>query len=342
MREPRSAPARAAAVLEILLGLGGLTLLGWMIHRIGLSLLWSNLSHFGLMPTLFLAAVYSLAQVFFCLAWLWVVDPFGAVGFGRLFAAYLAGDALNMTVPSGNLAGEPVKVMLLGGALPMESAVTSVTVYKFADFVSMTLFLLMGWAAHFFFYSLPVSWNVGAGIVVGGMGAVSAFLFMVQKRGFFHPAGKWLGKAAIFEAWIEKKLDSAHSVDRGIRDFYAHHPRRFALSVLFNLIAWFGGVLEIALFMKLAGLQTSLAAAMTIETFSLFINNVAFFVPARLGVGEGGRVLLFLTLGYTPQAGLSYGIIRRIRESAWVGIGFLILLFMRKRRGPHKNPSDLS
>jgi hypothetical protein len=87
----------------------------------------------------------------------------------------------------------------------------------------------------------------------------------------------------------------------------------------------------------MSGLPASIQAALTIETFSLFINNLIFFVPARIGVGEGGRVLLFSALGYSAQAGLSYGIIRRVRESVWIGLGLLVLLIF-KRGQTERNP----
>ena len=143
------------------------------------------------------------------------------------------------------------------------------------------------------------------------------------------PIGEWLHGLG-FEKWIEGRLESAHLVDKGVREFYAAHPRKFVLSVFFNFLAWFGGILEIMIFMSFMGLKSSFPAALTIETFSLFLNNVTFFVPARIGVGEGGRTLLFMALAYTKEVGLSYGIIRRIRELAWVGLGLLILSFHRK------------
>ncbi len=319
-----------AKKLQILLGIGGLALLFWMIQRVGFSVLKENLLHFGLGPALFLIALYTLAQIAFALAWYVVLDdPEKKLSFWDIFVAYAAGDALNMTIPSGNLAGEPVKVMLVKDKFPIESAVTSVTVYKFADYISLTLFLACGWAFQFFFYSLPLPWNVGAGLITFGMTVAAFIFFWIQKKGLYLPAGRWLGRLGL-QKWIEGKLHSAHLVDEGVRDFYAHRPQKFGASVFFNFLAWFGGVLEIMIFMSFLGLKASFPAALTVETFSLFLNNITFFVPARLGVGEGGRTLIFMALGFTKEVGLTYGIIRRIRELAWVGLGYLVLSLRRK------------
>ena len=318
-------------ILQIILGTAGFGLLAWMIHQAGASLLWENLLRFGLGSTLGLIALYTLSQIAFCMAWFVLLkDRNHPIGFWRTFLAYAAGDALNMTVPSGNLAGEPVKIMLIKDKVGTEDALASVTVYKFADFLSMTLFLLLGWLAHFPYYQMPVFWNLGAGIILFGMSAASVLFFIIQRKGFYLPLGQFLHKFSRLEKWMEYKLAGAHLVDEGVRIYYKNHRQGFELSVFFNFLAWFGGVLEIMIFMRLVGLPVSFPAALAIETFSLFVNNIAFFVPARIGVGEGARALLFTTLGYAKEMGLLYGIIRRIRELAWVGVGFLILSLARK------------
>ena len=319
-----------AKTLHALLGIAGLGLLAWMVRRTGYSTLADNLAQFGLGSTLFLIALYAFSQMAFCAAWFVLLrDKNHPIGFWKTFLAYAAGDALNMTVPSGNLAGEPVKIMMVKSVIGTEDALASVTVYKYADFLSMTLFLLAGWLFHFGFYDMPAYWDLGAAIIIFGMCAACILFLWIQSKGLFLPLGKFLTRLGL-EKWVGNKLDAAHIVDEGVRQFYRHHRKGFALSVMFNFLAWFGGVLEILIFMRLLGLPVSFPAALTIETFSLFVNNISFFVPARIGVGEGSRVLLFVALGYSKAAGLTYGIIRRIRELVWIGVGFLVLSLARK------------
>ncbi len=317
-------------IFEISLALLGLSLLLWMAHRIGMHNLKESFLQLGLAQAIFLVAIYALSQFAFCQAWhvlMLTANPH--ISFWRSFNAYLAGDALNMTVPSANLAGEPVKAALMRQDLTLEQAISSVTVYKYADFISMTLFLLIGWLLHFLEFKLPLAWNIGAGIIVAGMSALSFVLYKIQNHGIYHPIGKWLGRFK-WVGWIISKMESAHLIDECIRNYYRHHQKSFAWSVFYNFIAWFGGVMEIYIFLLFCGKKPNLNAALTIETFSMFINNVLFFIPGRLGVGEGGRVLLFFTLGYPQTMGLTYGIIRRIRELIWIGAGMGILIFKPK------------
>lgn len=318
--------------IQIFLGICGLYLLWWTIQKIGFSVLKENLIRFGFFSTVFLILLYALAQFSFCAAWLFVVnDPEKKLGFWKLFIAYLAGDAVNMTVPSANLAGEPVKILFIKDKIPLQSAIASVTVYKISDFFSLTLFLLLGWGMHFFFFSFPSLWVIGSGMMVLGMISVSAVLYLLQKQGLYHPLGKWVEKIG-FGKWLLNKLESAHLIDKDIQSFFKSKGSKFLLSLFFNFLSWFGGVIEILVFTKMAGFEINFVQAITIETFSLFINNIAFFIPARLGVIESGRILIFSTLGFPAVVGLTYGIIRRIRELVWIGWGVVILLTKKQHQ----------
>jgi hypothetical protein len=71
--------------------------------------------------------------------------------------------------------------------------------------------------------------------------------------------------------------------------------------------------------------------ALALETGSVLIDGILFFVPAKMGTQEGGKVLLFATLGLDPARGLTVGVVRRIRELAYAGLGLLVLAAMSAR-----------
>lgn len=315
--------------LEILLAVAGFGLLLWMVQRIGFSKIKEHFLQFGLFPTMALMMTYLIAQICFSLAWVVILPP-GSCRFRDIFLAFCAGDAVNLAVPSANLAGEPVKAMFISRSVPMEEAISSVTIYKFSDFVTMTLFLLLGWLTHFFFYSFPVSWNVGAGIVAFGQVLFCILLYFLQKKGVFAPLGNFLDRLGM-RRWLAEKLDKAHLIDHGISNFYARHPKKFFASLLFNFLAWIYLLVETMLFLALAGQKVSFIAALTIETFTLLIYNLSFFIPGRLGVSEGARVLFFISVGYDASLGMSYAIFRRLRELLWMAFGFGLILFRKKR-----------
>jgi hypothetical protein len=64
------------------------------------------------------------------------------------------------------------------------------------------------------------------------------------------------------------------------------------------------------------------------------IDGILFFVPAKAGTQEGGKMLIFSLLGLDPAKGLSLAIARRIRELTWAGIALLI---WRRQRSLKRN-----
>ena len=62
-------------------------------------------------------------------------------------------------------------------------------------------------------------------------------------------------------------------------------------------------------------------------------SNVALAVPAGIGFYEGGHYVAAAFLGLPPSLGLSVGLIRRVRELCWHGIG--VLLFWHLSNAPH-------
>ena len=53
------------------------------------------------------------------------------------------------------------------------------------------------------------------------------------------------------------------------------------------------------------------------------LDQMFFLVPARLGTLEGVRVLVLSTVGITHAVGLTFGLIARLDNLFWNGIGLL-------------------
>jgi hypothetical protein len=77
------------------------------------------------------------------------------------------------------------------------------------------------------------------------------------------------------------------------------------------------------------GRPVSLVTATVIEAFGTGIRFATFLIPASLGVLEGGYALTFAALGLGSTAGVSFSLIRRLREVAWVAVGLLALALTR-------------
>ena len=133
---------------------------------------------------------------------------------------------------------------------------------------------------------------------------------------------------------LEKALETLTQINNELAHFYRREPRRLTLSILYHFLAWLIGVLEPWLILRWIGLPVSLAEATAIEAFSTGIRFAAFLVPGYLGALEAGHMAIFAALGLGAPAGLAFTLIRRVREIAWTGLGFLLLASLRAQAPP--------
>ena len=85
------------------------------------------------------------------------------------------------------------------------------------------------------------------------------------------------------------------------------------------------GAAEIYLILYWVGAAVDWPTAVALETGSVLIDGMLFFVPAKVGTQEGGKVVLFAALGLSPARGLTVGVVRRIRELTYAGLGLVAL-----------------
>ena len=118
-------------------------------------------------------------------------------------------------------------------------------------------------------------------------------------------------------------------LDNSLAIFYRRDPLRQTLSTLFHFLGWLASALEVWVVLHLLGVEISLTAALLVEAFSTAVRFATFMVPASIGALEGGHVAIFTALGLGGTTGLSFSIVRRIREATWIGVGFLALAAYR-------------
>jgi uncharacterized membrane protein YbhN (UPF0104 family) len=120
-------------------------------------------------------------------------------------------------------------------------------------------------------------------------------------------------------------------------------PRRIWASGAYHLISWGLGAVETWVALKILGVDASLRQAIIIEGLGQAVRGLAFFVPAALGVQEGGYLLICAMFGISPQNALALSLIRRIRELALGVPGLIVWHAMeqgRRRRDAAAQPGS--
>lgn len=327
---------RARWIELTLLGLGAGLLAGTMWH-IGLDGLVRDLRVLGWGLALVLL-VEGLAVAFN--TWGWVLAfPAGerTVTHGRLLAARLAGDGVNYLTPSATVGGELLRVRLLGGGMSLGLRWASVSVAKIGQTVAQVVFVVLGLAL-----VLPrlvgtapwVAWLAG-----GAAAALVSLAFAwLLSRGIwrmFTGAVRGIGlRGWLPAAWTAPGRDLDAAVGR-------LGGWRLAGSLAWFLGGWTVGAAEIYLILAWLGGPVDWQTALAVETGSVFIDGILFFVPAKVGTQEGGKVVLFAALGLNPARGLTVGVVRRIRELAYAGLGMAALGWLTVGRAPTARPAAL-
>jgi uncharacterized membrane protein YbhN (UPF0104 family) len=70
------------------------------------------------------------------------------------------------------------------------------------------------------------------------------------------------------------------------------------------------------------------------------IEGALFFVPGKVGVQEGGKVLIFTALGFTAATGLTVGVAMRLNYLAITLLGLLMLAVLQVTSTPDRDVTD--
>jgi len=300
----------------------GMALLSYLVARIGLAAVLASFRELSWRLVLVAFFPCTVFKLFDVLAWRYAF-PTVPPPFSRLAKTLLAGQAVTLTTPTGTLGGDAVRAWMLRDQVSLRESLPSLVIVKTTASAAQGAILLIG--------ILVARWTLSPDsalvrimellLLLETIGVVG--FVAVQMRGVVGGGHRLLrrfgfsGSAATGAA--------AEHIDRALATFYRHQPGRLALSFLFNLLAWVASAVEVWLILYFLGQPVSPATAFVIEAFGTGIAFATFFIPGQLGVAEGGAVATFIALGLSAATGLSFSLVRRVREVTWIGIGLLLL-----------------
>jgi hypothetical protein len=132
--------------------------------------------------------------------------------------------------------------------------------------------------------------------------------------------------------YLETREEKLRELDRTILDFYTHDRQAFLLSIGFFFLGWMAEALEVYVILHfIGGPSVSPLAAIAIGALSVFIKGGTFFIPGSLGAQEGGNLLVLVAFGYSEVTGITFALLRRMRELIWIAVGLGCLVFIGGR-----------
>lgn len=320
---PQVAAGRGLGRFDRILLLGGVALLVGLVARLGVTEVLANvmLVGWGIVPVI-------AQEILACGAntagwWASFRAPRPRLPPHRLLEARIVGDAVNYLTPTAGLGGEFVRAHYLRRHASAKALAASVSVAKLTQFAGQVLYLAIGLALVLPHTRLEpgVRTAMMGGLVLLVAGVVG--LLAGQRRGLFAP----LLRAVRRLGFVRDRpglADRLARLDAEIAGYHRDGGWAFAWSTLAFAIGWALGIVEMALLLWLLGIEVTLPRVVAIEVLSIAFDSLLFFVPAKAGTQEAGKVLVFTLLGLDPAQGLAVGILRRVRELAWAGFGMAL------------------
>ncbi len=309
---------------KILLLVVGSAILFGLIYKVGPSTIYYHLSTLK-WKILLLLLPYFLVFALDTMGWKYAFTKI-KISFKDLFLIRLAGESVNWIVPSGNLAGEPMKAYFLKKHnVSMVDGMTSVVISKTILIISQIVFVMIG--VVFLLFKLNVSGShLASSIAIILLGIpIIIFIIFIQRQGIFAFLLKLLRMFRIRIRYIEEREERLMELDKNIYQFYSHNKKKAFYSFVYCFLGWMAGLIEVFLILYLLGIPVNTVSAYIIESLSTAARGVTSFIPGSVGGQEGGIIAIFVSLKLSASIALTFGILRRFRELIWTGAGLFIL-----------------
>lgn len=297
---------------------------GYLLWRMNPADVFRQISQVG-WGILLIVAQETMAHLYNAIGWRFCFDPAdtSAYPMTELWRLRVVGDGVNYLTPSGTVAGEFIRALLLNESRSAEIRYASVTVAKVSQAVAQILFVFCG--------VLAILLGVAPALLVYHRTlmtlAVAIFAVLVGFACFC----LWLWPRLKDNQPTEGRLAALGSMPYHALHYISRHPARFAFSLLFFAAGYSWGAFEGYWICRFLGAPVPVAIALVIEVFSNLIESILFMVPAKIGTQEGGKTAIFLALKLNPSTGLAFGLIRHLREFLWGGLGLILYSTYKKK-----------
>ncbi len=298
----------------------GIILIFILCYKVGFYQIWTSLNKVGL--NFFVIVCIAFGWHFLnTFAWRTILPRHKDVTFFKLLRVKIKAEAFNSITPFGVAGGEPLRVWLINHHYSTRDGTIGVILDKMINYLCAFCFMMVG---------LPISLSIiypeinQIHILIGVILALLLIFTFIEIN-----KGKFLFLVLKFIRFLRLKFLDRYEADLQHMDeysssFYTLHKKKFLFCCLLNIMGLFLGAFEVYYILWVLNAQASYFTAYLVETFIIFINICSSFIPGSLGAAEGGIYLFLSSLGFSPEIGLSVGLIRRMRIIFWAIVGVFI------------------
>jgi putative ABC transport system permease protein len=248
--------------------------------------------------------------------------------FWEAFTTRLAGETISFFTFTGPVLGEATKAALLRKRVPLASGVQALAVDNLLYNLSVAVFISSGALVMLATYNLPAGARFPLIVIAAGM----TLVFLAVSAAVVSDVMPVTGAVDFFirrgfkARWFASKREHFQRVESNVYDFYKHRPRAFFTMFACDFLAHATTVAEVYVALSLLGFEPSARVAYIIDSLTKVVNLVFGFVPATIGVYEGGTGFILHTLGYAVATGVTIGIVRKASMIVWALVGLAMLV----------------
>jgi putative membrane protein len=256
-----------------------------------------------------------------------------------LIVARWIGEAVNSLLPVAQVGGDVVRARLAWRLSGGASTAAAATVVDFtAGLAAQILYTILGVAA-LLSIGLPRQHPLLRSIAIATfLVAVGTVAFAVaQRRGLLSIGAAGLRRAlgARLGNRGHELIAGAASFDSKIREIYSQKAAVRAC-LFWRTATWLLHTAETWIVLRYLLGNATWAEALALESLGTAVRSAAFFLPAGVGVQEGGFVWIGNALGLLPATALALSLLKRGREIL-VGIPALALWAWWEKKPPVPN-----
>ncbi|MCA1564869.1 MAG: ABC transporter permease [Acidobacteria bacterium] len=323
----KSRRRRRVVGVQLVAFLLGLALLVYVVNHVGVQSIFDTLARIGL--GFFVLLGISGSRHFFRAVPMYVAVPPGHRRFNlwQAFTTRLSGEAISFLTFTGPILGEATKAALLRKRVPLVTGVQALVVDNLLYNLSVALFIMSGACVMLASYNLPDAAHYTL-LLIAAVAMLSLLVVGLAAARRVMPLTWVLERLAArgFEPRaLARRRAHINELESNIYEFYRHRRGSFFLIVAFDLAAHVSSVLEVYVTLRLLGFRPGFDAPYVIESLTKVINFVFGFVPATIGVYEGGTEVILRTLGFATATGITLAIVRKAGMIFWTGIGLAML-----------------
>ncbi|HEY9402472.1 MAG TPA: ABC transporter permease [Pyrinomonadaceae bacterium] len=315
------------AVVQLVAFALGLALFVYVVNRVGVQSIFDTLARVGL--GFFVLLGISGTRHFFRAVPMYLAVPPDHRRFNlwQAFTTRLSGEAISFLTFTGPILGEATKAALLRRRVPLVMGVQALVVDNLLYNLSVALFILSGACVMLASYDLPDAAHYTLLLIATlAMLALLAVGLAASRR--VMPLTWFIERLAALgfrPRLLVKRRAHISDLESNIYDFYRNHRGSFFAIVFFDLMAHVSSVLEVYTTLRMLGFRPGFDAPYVIESLTKVINFVFGFVPATIGVYEGGTEVILRTLGFAAATGVTLALVRKAGMIFWTGIGLAML-----------------